>query len=93
MAWCLVKHRDNFTFTFYFYRDNFTFYLLRGRKWREADDCYNVELHNLYALPNFIRVIKSRRMRWAEHVALMGEIRNVYKYCSENLKEETTLET
>jgi len=39
----------------------------------------NEELHNLYALPNIIRVIKSRRMRGAEHVARTGEIRNAYK--------------
>jgi hypothetical protein len=30
------------------------------------------ELHNLYSSPNIVRVIKSRRMRWAEHVACMG---------------------
>jgi hypothetical protein len=36
------------------------------------------ELHNLYSSPNIIRQIKSRRMRWAGHVAHMGEERNVY---------------
>jgi hypothetical protein len=40
---------------------------------------HNEELHNLYALQNIIRVIKSRRMRWAEHIAQMGEMRNAYK--------------
>jgi len=39
----------------------------------------NVELHNLYASPNIIRVIKSRRMSWAGHVARIGEMRNAYK--------------
>jgi hypothetical protein len=39
---------------------------------------HNEELHNLYSSPNIIRMIKSRRMRWAEHVARMGETRNVY---------------
>jgi hypothetical protein len=34
---------------------------------------HNVELHNLYSSPNIIRMIKSRRMRWAGHVARMGE--------------------
>jgi hypothetical protein len=38
---------------------------------------YNVELHGLYSSPNFVRVIKSRRMRWAGHVAPMGERKNV----------------
>jgi hypothetical protein len=38
------------------------------------------ELHNLYSSPNVIRmVIMSRRMRWAGHVAFMGELGNVYK--------------
>jgi hypothetical protein len=37
--------------------------------WR---DFHNVELHGLYSSPNIVTVIKSRRMRWAGHVALMG---------------------
>jgi hypothetical protein len=36
---------------------------------------HNEELYNLYSLPNIITVIKSRRMRWAGHVALVGEIK------------------
>jgi hypothetical protein len=40
---------------------------------------YNEELHNLYSSPSIIRMIKSRRMRWAGHVALMGEKRNLYR--------------
>jgi len=40
---------------------------------------HNEELHKLCASPNIIRVIKSRRMRWVEHVACMGEMRNAYK--------------
>jgi hypothetical protein len=43
--------------------------------WRRL---HNEELHNLYASPNIIRVIKSRRVRWARHVALMGKMRNAY---------------
>jgi hypothetical protein len=35
-------------------------------------------LHNFHASPNIIRVIKSRRMRWAEHIARMGEKKNAY---------------
>jgi hypothetical protein len=38
---------------------------------------HNDELHNLYSSPNVVRVIKSRRMRWAGHVASMGEGRCV----------------
>jgi hypothetical protein len=37
---------------------------------------YNEELHNLYSSPSIIRNIKSRRMRWAGHVARMEEKRN-----------------
>jgi hypothetical protein len=45
-------------------------------KWRKL---HNEELHNLYSTPGVIRQIKSRRMRWAGHVARMGEGRNVYR--------------
>jgi hypothetical protein len=38
----------------------------------ERRKLYNEELHDLYSSPNTVRVIKSRRMRWAEHVARMG---------------------
>jgi hypothetical protein len=37
------------------------------------------ELHDLYSSPNIVRVIKSRRTRWAGHVARMGEGRGVYR--------------
>jgi hypothetical protein len=37
------------------------------------------ELHDLYCSPSIIRIIKSRRMGWAGHVARMGEKRNVYR--------------
>jgi hypothetical protein len=39
----------------------------------------NGQLHNLYSSPDIITQIKSRRMRWAGHVARMGEGRNVYR--------------
>jgi hypothetical protein len=39
----------------------------------------NVELHNLYASPNINKLITSRRMRLAGHVARMGKMRNIYK--------------
>jgi hypothetical protein len=44
--------------------------------WRKL---HNEELHNLYCSPNIIRIKKSRRMRWAGHVARMGENGNVYR--------------
>jgi len=40
---------------------------------------YNEELNDLYSSPNIVRVIKSRRMIWAGHVASMGEERGVYR--------------
>jgi hypothetical protein len=40
---------------------------------------HNDELHSLYSSPNIVRVIKSRRLRWAGHVARMGEGRGVYR--------------
>jgi hypothetical protein len=52
------------------YRDEVT------EEWRKL---HNKELHILYSSPNIIRQIKSRRMRWAGHVARMGEERNAYK--------------
>jgi len=39
-------------------------------EWRRL---HNEELNNLYSSPNIVRVIKSRRMRWAGHVARMSE--------------------
>jgi hypothetical protein len=44
--------------------------------WRKL---HNWELHNLYSSSDIIRQIKSRRLRWAGHVARMGEGRNVYR--------------
>jgi hypothetical protein len=44
--------------------------------WRQM---HNDELHSLYSWPNIVRVIKSRRMRWAGHVARMGEGRGAYR--------------
>jgi len=45
-------------------------------EWRKL---HNEELNDLYSSPNIFRVIKSRRMRWAGHVARMGESRGVYR--------------
>jgi hypothetical protein len=40
---------------------------------------HNEKLHNLYSSPTIIRMINSRRMRWAGHVARMGKTRNAYR--------------
>jgi hypothetical protein len=40
---------------------------------------FNFVIHILYSSPNIVRVIKSRRMRWAGHVARMGEGKRVYR--------------
>jgi len=45
-------------------------------EWRRL---HNEELNDLYCSPNIVRVIISRRMRWVEHVARMGEERGVYR--------------
>jgi len=54
-----------------------------GPKWNEVigewRKLHNEEPNDLYSSLNFVRVIKSRRMRWAGHVARMGERRDVYK--------------
>jgi len=58
------------------------------REWRKLHE----ELNDLYSSPNIIRVIKSRRMRWAGHIARLGEMRGVYRVCCGNLRERYHLE-
>jgi hypothetical protein len=60
--------------------------VLRGILGRKGDQetgdwkkLHNGELRNLYSSPDIVGQIKSRRMRWAGHVARMGEGRNVYR--------------
>jgi hypothetical protein len=45
----------------------------------ELRKLHNEEFSDLYSLPNIVRVVKSRRMRWAGNVALMGEGRGVHR--------------
>jgi len=45
----------------------------------EWSKLHSEELNDLYSLPNIERVVKSRRMRWAGHVARMGEVRGVHR--------------
>ena len=45
-------------------------------EWRKL---HNEELNDLYSLPNIVRVVKSRRMKWAGNVARMGQDRGVHR--------------
>jgi len=56
-------------------------------EWRRL---HNEELNDLYSSPNIVRAMKWRRMRWAGHVARMGEEREVYR---ETGGKKTTGET
>jgi hypothetical protein len=45
-------------------------------EWRKP---HNEEFHDLYSSPSIIRIMMSRRMRWAGHIARMGKQRNAYR--------------
>jgi hypothetical protein len=53
-------------------------------RWRKLHDA---ELHNLYSSPSIIRMFKSRRVRWARHVARVGEDRIACRIMVEGQKE------
>jgi hypothetical protein len=59
----------------------------------ELKKLHSGELHNLYSSTDIIRQIKSRRMRWAGHVARMGEGINVYRVLVGKPEGKTPLET
>ena len=59
-------------------------------EWRRL---HNEELNDLYSSSNIVQVIKSRRMRWAGHVAHMGEERGCIGFGGETGGKETTGET
>ena len=61
------------------YLNHFVFGPKRDRVTREWIKLHNEELDDLYSSPNIARVIKSSRMRWAGHVARMGEKRGIYR--------------
>jgi len=58
-------------------------------EWRKL---HNEELNDLYCSPNIFRVIQSRRMRWAGHVACMGERRGAYRDLVGKLEGKNHLE-
>jgi len=58
-------------------------------EWRKL---HNEELNDLYSSPNNVRVIKSRRIRWAGHVARMGESRGAYRILVRKPKRKKPLE-
>jgi hypothetical protein len=58
-------------------------------EWRKL---HNGELHDLYSSPDIIRQMKSRRMRWAGHVARMGEGRKLYRVLVGNPEGKRPLE-
>jgi hypothetical protein len=75
------KLTESATFQFQL-RHHRKLYLIFGPKrdevtggWRKL---HNEELHGLYCSPSIVTVIKARRMRWAGHVARMGELRGAY---------------
>ena len=57
-------------------------------EWRKM---HNEELNDLYSSPNIVRVIKWRKISWAEHVACVGEGRGVYRVLMGNHKRKRTL--
>jgi len=66
--------------------------LRRGEVTGEWRKLHNEKLNDLYCSPNIVRVIKSRRIRWAGHVARTGE-RRVQGFGGETRRKETTWET
>jgi len=57
-------------------------------EWRKL---HNEELNDLYCSPNIVRVIKKSRMRWAGHVARVGESRGVYRVSVEKPERKRPL--
>ena len=60
----------------------------KNGEWRRL---HNEEIHSLYRSPNIVRLIKSRRLRWAEHVARMEEGRSAFKILTVKLTGKRSL--
>jgi hypothetical protein len=58
--------------------------------WRKL---HNEDFHSLHSSPNIIRTVKSRRVRWAGHVARIGENSNAYRVLWEKQKETASRKT
>jgi hypothetical protein len=67
--------------------------LKRDEETGDLRKLHNEELHNLYSSPNIIRMIQSKRMRWAGHVTRMGETRNAYRILVGAPEAKTTRKT
>ena len=64
----------------YFFLSMYTFYAqILMYLINTSSSTFNEELNDLYSSPNIVRMIKSRRMRWAGHVARMGEERGAHR--------------
>jgi hypothetical protein len=80
----LVNHVIAWQCPYYYLRvvGNRVLRIIFGPKGEEVEGgcrrLHNEELYDLYASSNVVRVIKLRRVRWAVHIARMGEIRNVH---------------
>ena len=62
-----------------------------GMRMGEWGRLHNEELHSLYRSPNIVRVIKSRRLGWAGHVARMEEDRSAFKILTDKPTEKRPL--
>jgi hypothetical protein len=54
-------------------------------EWRKL---HSEELHDLYSSPSVIRIVKSRRMRWADHVVRTWKKRNTYRWESQRGRDD-----
>jgi hypothetical protein len=88
-TWSLTLREEN-RWTVY---KNRVLWRMFGPNWEEVVEGWSimdkVGRHNLYTSPNISRVIKSRRIRWAGHVALMGAMRNIYSILVGKLEGES----